>query len=252
MAHLSAFFTYRSGDSSIHKLDVRFKLIALAILSLSILTYGSLSLAVISLLPVIVGRYVGLPPAKILIELRYFIMLLALVVLARALTTPGVPLFDTLWIPVTREGFLAGALMAWRLILVAIFGLFFVATTRPSTVKAAVVYFLKPIPRLPAARIGTMLGLLLRFIPLVFRQADATLDAQRARGIENRRNPVYRLTRFVIPFLRRLFLSADRLTEAMEARCYSDLRTDPLLSSRKSDWWTLGGIIGIAGLLSFL
>ena len=233
-------------------MDVRFKLIALSILSLAILTYGYLPLAIISLIPAIGGRYVGLPPAKILMELRYFIVLLTLVVFARALTTPGVPLFDMPWIPVTREGALAGVLMAWRLILVAIFGLFFVATTRPSAVKTAVVYFLKPIPRLPAARIGTMLGLLLRFIPLVFRQAEATLDAQRARAIENRRNPVYRLTRFVIPFLRRLFLSADRLTEAMEARCYSDLRTDPLLSSRKSDWWMLCGIIVITVLLSVL
>ena len=252
MARLSAFFTYRSGDSSIHKLDVRFKLIVLAFLSLAILTYGSLPLSVISLLAVIAGRYVGLPPVKILIELRYFILLLALVVFARALTTPGVPLLDVSWIPVTREGVRAGALMAWRLILVAIFGLIFVVTTKPSVVKAAVVYFLKPIPRLPAARIGTMLGLLLRFIPLVFRQSEATLDAQRARGIENRRNPVYRLTHFVIPFLRRLFMGADRLTEAMETRCYSDLRTDPILSARKSDWWMLCGIIAIAGLLSFL
>jgi len=252
MARLSTIFAYRSGGSRLHTLDARFKFIAFAILSLAILIYGPLPLALTSLLAVILGRHVGLSLVKILIELRYFIFLLVLVVVARAFTTPGAPLFDARWLSVTREGAVAGALTAWRLLLVAAFGLVFVATTRPSAVKAAVVYFLKPIPRLPAARIGTMLGLLLRFIPLVFRQADATLDAQRARGIETRRNPVYRLTRFVIPFLRRLFVGADRLTEAMEARCYSDQRTEPILSSRNSDWWVLCGVLGFAGLLTYL
>jgi energy-coupling factor transporter transmembrane protein EcfT len=224
----------------------------MAILSLAVVTYSPLSLALISILSIILVRHVGLSPVDILLDLRYFIMLLSLVVLAKAFTTPGVLLYDVPWLPMTQQGLFDGAITAWRLFLVGVFGLIFVITTRPSAVKAAVVYFLKPIPLVPAARIGTMLGLLLRFIPLVFRQADATLDALRARGIEFRRNPVYRLTRFVVPFMRRLFIGADRLTEAMESRCYSDRRTDPVLSSHTKDWWVLCSIIGFTGLLGLL
>jgi energy-coupling factor transporter transmembrane protein EcfT len=97
-----------------------------------------------------------------------------------------------------------------------------------------------------------MLGLVLRFIPLVFLQAGATLDAQRARGIESRRNPLYRLTRFAIPFLRRLFLAADRLTDAMAARCYTEIRSEPVLSARRRDWYALGSVFAVTGLLWFL
>ena len=252
MARLSAHFTYQSGSSNIHDLDVRFKFLALGIISVAILQYDAFPLTSISLLSIILARYIGLSPFSILIELRYFVLLLFLIVLARAFTTPGTPLPHLTWFPITRDGLIAGGITAWRILLVAVFGLIFIATTKPAAVKAGVVFFLKPIPTVPAARIGTMLGLLLRFIPLIFRQADATFDAQKARGIELRKNPFYRIKIFVIPFMRRLFMGTDRLIEAMEARCYSDQRTDPMLLSKKSDWWMLSCVIGVAGLLSFL
>jgi energy-coupling factor transporter transmembrane protein EcfT len=232
-----------------HGLDVRFKFGALLLLMLTAMNRGPLPLAVMSLFSAVAARRLGLSLRGIFAELRYFLLLLVLVFAARAFTTPGSPLPDLAWLPVSREGIWAGAVTVWRLFLVVFLGLLLVATTRASSIKAAVVCFLRPFPRLPAQRIGTMLGLVLRFIPLVFLQAGATLDAQRARGVESRRNPFFRLTCFVIPFLRRLFLSADRFTEAMEARCYTETRTDPLLLARARDWWILGGAAGTVGLL---
>jgi energy-coupling factor transporter transmembrane protein EcfT len=252
MARLSTFFTYQSGSSRIHDLDVRFKFLALGILSIAVLQYNAIPLTSISLLSIILVRYIGLSPFSILVELRYFILLLALIILARAFTTPGTSLLHLPWLPMTRDGLIEGGITAWRILLVAVFGLIFIATTKPAAVKAGVVFYLKPIPMVPAARIGTMLGLILRFIPLIFRQAEATLDAQRARGIELRRNPFYRIKSFALPFMRRLFMATDRLIEAMEARCYSDQRTDPVLISQRSDWWMLLCVIGVAGLLSFM
>ncbi|MGA8018340.1 MAG: energy-coupling factor transporter transmembrane component T [Desulfobacterales bacterium] len=248
MAQLNA-FGYRPGRSALHGLDVRFKFFALFMLMLTAMNCGTLPLAVMSLISASVAQRLGLSLRGIFAELRYFLLLLVLVFAARAFSTPGAPLPDMLWLPVSREGMQAGAVTVWRLFLVVFFGLLFVATTRAAAIKAAVVWFLQPFPRLPAQRIGTMLGLVLRFIPLVFLQAGATIDAQRARGIESRRNPFYRLTCFAIPFLRRLFLSADRFTEAMEARCYAETRTDPPLSARTRDWWILGGVAGTVGLL---
>lgn len=233
----------------LHGLDVRFKFGALFMLILTAMNSGPLPLAVMSLISTVAARRLGLSLRGIIAELRYFLLLLVLVFTARAFTTPGVPLLDLPWLPVSREGIQAGAETVWRLFLTVLLGLLFVATTRAAAIKAAVVWFLRPFPRLPAQRIGTMLGLVLRFIPLVFLQAGATLDAQRARGVESRRNPFYRLTCFAIPFLRRLFVSADRFTEAMEARCYTEKRTDPLLLTRPRDWWILGGVAGTVGLL---
>jgi biotin transport system permease protein len=71
-----------------------------------------------------------------------------------------------------------------------------------------------------------MIGLIMRFVPVILDQAKETSKAQRVRGVENRKNPVYRLIKLAIPLIRRTFESADKLAVAMEARCYSENRTD--------------------------
>ncbi|MFZ0611840.1 MAG: energy-coupling factor transporter transmembrane component T [Desulfobacterales bacterium] len=240
---------YRTGNTIFHDLDGRVKFGLLFMLMLTVMNRGGLPLAVMSLASAVAAWRLGLSPRGLLAEMRYFLPLLLAVFAAKAFSTPGAPLPELPWLPVSREGMLAGALTAWRLFLVAFLGLLFVATTRPAAIKAAVVWFLRPLPLLYAQRIGTMLGLVLRFIPLVFSQAGATMEAQRARGVESRKNPMYRLTRFVIPFLRRLFLSADRLTEAMEARCYTETRSEPLFGTCARDGWVLGGVALLIGLL---
>ena len=124
-------------------------------------------------------------------------------------------------------------------------GLSFVLTTRSSEIKAAVEWMLKPFPWIPAKRIAIMMSLVVRFIPIIFEQAKKTMEAQRARGVENRKNPVYRLKMFSIPFMRRIFERADKLVLAMEARCYSENRTDSLLSSGVKDWIAFIGVVSL-------
>jgi energy-coupling factor transporter transmembrane protein EcfT len=150
---------------------------------------------------------------------------------------------------VSREGLLDGAVLVTRMLVVVFLAAVLIATTRPAEIKAAVEWFLKPFPGIPAARIGTMLGLLLRFMPLIFLQAAKTRDAQRSRAIENRKNPFYRLTRFTLPFMRCAFESADRLALAMEARGYRDQRTPPRLSAGRGDWAVLALAMGASLLL---
>ena len=89
------------------------------------------------------------------------------------------------------------------------------------------------------------MSLIMRFIPVIFDQAKITVDAQRARGIENRKNPAYRLKKLALPLMRRTFERADKLANAMEARCYTENRTDPELSSRRRDWIALFLAIGL-------
>jgi energy-coupling factor transporter transmembrane protein EcfT len=58
---------------------------------------------------------------------------------------------------------------------------------------------------IPGKRIATMMSLTTRFVPVILNQANETAEAQRARGVENRKNPVYRLIRLGIPLIRRTF-----------------------------------------------
>ncbi len=231
--------SYRSGSTSLHSLDVRVKFALLVLLSLSIVKVGLLHLAVLICGLVALQVYIGISFTSIVTELRYLFFLLALVFAVRVFSVPGEPLIHYQWFSVSRQGIVAAALVTARMLLVVLLGLTLVITTRPAEIKAAVEWFLKPFSGIPRARIGTMLGLLLRLIPLLTAQIGETMDAQRARAVENRKNPIYRLTWFAIPFLRRSFTAVDRLSMAMEARCYTDDRTGHPLAVTRRDWFVL-------------
>jgi energy-coupling factor transporter transmembrane protein EcfT len=119
-------------------------------------------------------------------------------------------------------------------------GFLLMATTRIAHIRAALVWFLAPIPLVDEKALATMVGLLVRFLPVILFQAAEISDAQRARGIERRKNPLIRLVKFSIPLFRRVFLSADELAAAMQARCYSEQRTLPQLAFGRLDGVAMG------------
>lgn len=242
MADLTA-FSFHPGASLLHKLDVRFKLIFLVLISLASLKAAPLALCLLTFIFLALIINTRLPVKVIIKELRYFLLLLLLVFVARSLTTPGSPMFQIKAVSITLEGVHGGILVCWRLVMIITIGLIFVSTTRPSEIKAAVEWFLNPVPFIPAKRVAIMMSLVMRFMPFILDQAKETADAQRARFVENRKNPLYRLRKFVIPLVRRTFERADNLALAMEARCYSEKRTDPGLASKRRDWIVLFIII---------
>ena len=97
-----------------------------------------------------------------------------------------------------------------------------------------------------------MMGLILRFVPVIFNQAGATAAALKARAVENRKNPVYRLTKFGFPLMRRIFERADDLVIAMEARGFTENRTDPELAASKRDWIALMAVGCMSIIVVFL
>jgi len=251
MAELSS-FGFRSGRSIPHGLDARFKLLFLVLISLASLKAGLWTLLFLSGGMLWVLSDARLSLVAVLGELRYFLFLLLVVFAARALATPGDAVFASSLITVTRQGLADGVMVCWRLLLMVLLGLVLTATTRPADIRAAVEWILHPFPIVPAKRIGTMLSLIMRFIPVILNQARETAEAQRARGVENRKNPAYRLTKLGIPLIRRTFENADRLITAMEARCYSENRTGPVLVATRRDWQSLFVIVAISFLMIFL
>jgi energy-coupling factor transporter transmembrane protein EcfT len=230
---------YAPGAGLLHRLDVRIKLVLLAVFSTAGLQLGREGLLLLGLPLLGFALMTGMLQRLRWQELKWLGMLLAFVWLARALSTQGAPVLAVGGIVISHEGVADGLQAGLRLVLIFLQGALFVSSTRPAEVKAGVQWFLKPLPFVPAERIGTMIGLIVRLIPLIFEEASRTLDAQRARGIENRRNPVYRMATFGIPLLRRVLGIADRLALAMEARCYTESRTGAELSAGSRDWAAL-------------
>ena len=248
MAELTAFH-FHPGTSLLHTLDVRFKILSFVLISISSLKAYPLSLSILTLVIFYAILISYLRFKSILKELRYFFVLLVFIFAARAIFASALPATNFQQPAVAWQGIYDGALVCWRLLLVVLLGLIFVSTTRPSDIRTAVEWFLMPFPFIRGKRVATMMSLIMRFVPLILDQARETVDAQRSRGVENRKNPVYRLIKLIIPLMIRTFEKADKLAVAMEARCYSEKRTNKALSSNRSDWTTLFGVICLSLLL---
>ena len=248
MAELTV-FGYRPGASFMHALDVRIKLALLVLISLTSLRMDPLGLSILSMVLILLTRSIRISLWTVVKEIRFFFILLLLIFISRgvSLSAPLTHGWDA--VSLSLEGFNSGAMICWRLLIVVIAGLLLSATTRSHDVKAAVEWLLHPVPMVPEKRAAVMIALLMRFVPVILNQIEETARAQRARGVENRKNPVYRLTKLAIPLLRRTLQDADKLTMAMEARCYSETRTDPLLKTTAKDWIT---ILAIGSSLLFI
>ncbi|MEA1969261.1 MAG: energy-coupling factor transporter transmembrane component T [Thermodesulfobacteriota bacterium] len=220
-------FTYNHSDSVLHRLDVRCKLFALSCLSISILKAEFLALLIIISLSFYLIIHGKIKPGALFSDLKYFFILLFLVFTARAVTTAGEPLLVFLKIVVTKQGITEGALICLRFFSIMLMGIIFACTTKPSSVKNGVEWFLKPVPFIPEKRVSVMITLFLRFMPLILKQADEISDAQKARCGDLQKNPLKRIINISVPLLKKTFLSADRLAMAMESRSYSEDRTDP-------------------------
>ena len=232
---------YTPKDSFIHRLDPRTKQVMLLLLGGLGAGAGVTFLGLLSVCLAICGHAAGLTVRRVVREIRYFLFLLAFVFLARCIS------FSFSWPPVVRvDAVMDAALVCWRLLVFVGMGLLLVATTRIAHIRAALVWFLDPVPGIDARKAATMVGLLVRFLPLILFQTAEMADAQRARGIERCHNPYRRLRWFAIPLFRRIFLGADELTVALEARCYNDNRTLPELVFTRLDHVALGAALLMA------
>ena len=71
-----------------------------------------------------------------------------------------------------------------------------------------------------------MLSMVIRFIPLMMREAREILEAQRARGLD--RSAIALL----MPLLIKTLKMADDLSDAIEARCYDAETVTPVWRRR--------------------
>jgi energy-coupling factor transporter transmembrane protein EcfT len=242
MAELNA-FAFTVGRSILHRHDIRFKLASLALMTAACVSAPVGGLALVSLVLVVLVKHLGLSLHVLAGALRFLLLFLLFILAARALTTPGEMIAALGPVTVTRQGLVQGAVIGWRLINIVMLSLLFVRSTRPAELKAGVAWLLRPLPGIDAGQAAVMVGLIVRFIPVLHHQIDATRTAWRARGGDWRRHPLRHIKHLVLPAMRRTVLSADQLALAMESRCFSPQRTDPAFRARRIDGLVLAGAL---------
>ncbi len=248
MAELSI-FTYRPRPVWIVDCDPRIKLAALAGLSICSLGAGWTALALVTVVTSILWLRL-VPSLRVLWnQTKYFIFLLALVVLARGLLTPGQVLLELGPLDLTAEGLAGGGYIAWRLLVIVWWSIILTATTAAAQIRSAVAWFLRPVPLVNEKVVATMIGLLVRFIPVILQQVRETMAAQQARAVAASSNPFRRAFKLILPVVRRVFLSADRLVWAMEARCFTPDRPFYHLDRGPADWLLASGAVVLCAAL---
>ena len=239
MAELNIFH-YFPGQSWLHQADGRVKLACMIVYALTAtLAAGDWRLLVLTLglAAALLGS--GLPVARLVSEIRYFLFFLIVIMVFHTWSVPGNPI-PHLPIPgATWEGLASGLRFGWRILLIIGICVVLTGTTTLTTLKHGVEWFLRPVPFIREARVATMFSLTFVLLPLIFDQAAEISAAQKARGIENRKNPIRRIGSLALPLLMQTFRRADEMAFAMESRCYSEDRTPADFKTSTKDWLLL-------------
>lgn len=149
-------------------------------------------------------------------------------------------------------GGMRGLAAVLRIVLLVGFSLVVASSTVPTQLSDACVRLLRPLARLglPVGALGTVLSLALRFIPIVAEELERIRMAQRARGVRFDRGPlVQRISAWasvLTPLIVGLFRRADRLADAMAARCYAEsgaVALAPAPLSRRDRMLLAGGLL---------
>jgi len=241
---------YYPGNSLIHRLDPRTKLIAVMVLMTSLLfSYKPIFLIGFTLITVFAIAFSKIPFNLVFRNLRPFIWLFAITLLVHILWTPGLILWEipVIGLDVTREGVQMGFLYSIRLGLLVILAALLTLSTSPIELTDALDRLLSPLKYigLPVHEIVLMLTLSLRFIPTLLEEAERIKNAQVSRGASFDGNVIDRIKN-IIPLILPLFVSAfrraDELAMAMDSRCYAsgEERTSyKILKFRFADYFVL-------------
>ncbi len=218
---------YIPGDSPLHRLDPRTKVICVLAAAVSILVFtnwpGFALVALFTLTALLVSR---LPAGIILGSLRSLWLLLAITFLLQAFLTPGTLLAALGPLKISREGVFAAGEIVLRLTLLILIAFLPTLTTPPIRLTAGLEGILSPLQRLgvPAHELAMMMTLALRFIPTLLQEAEIVISAQRSRGAAFTGGSPAGWARSLLPLFVPLFAGAlrraDDLAVAMESRCY--------------------------------
>ncbi len=221
---------YVPGESFIHKLDPRTKIIIslLFIINLFIVNNFYGYIFVVLFLGIVIS--VSKLPLKYLYKgVRGVFVLILITAVLNLFMVPGSAdtlLFKWNFITIYEEGVNTAVFMALRLILLIMGTSVLTLTTSPIELTDAIERLLNPFKKIgvPAHELAMMMTIALRFIPTLMDETDKIMKAQKARGADFESGGLIKKAKSLIPLLVPLFISsfrrADELAMAMEARCY--------------------------------
>ena len=218
---------YFPGNTAIHRLDPRTKLV-LVIVYIAALFVASHA-ASYALVFVFLAAVVWISKIQIKVLLRSMKPLIFIIILTGLLNLfygTGEPLVQFWIFKIYAEGVRYAVLMAVRVMALIAGTSLLTYTTSPIVLTDAIEQLLKPLGKLhfPVHELAMMMSIALRFIPTLIEETDKIMNAQKARGAMLDSGTMTERIKALVPVLIPLFISAfrraDELAMAMECRCY--------------------------------
>lgn len=220
---------YFPGNSVIHRLDPRTKLILLVVYIVALFTAVNwVSYGVMAAFLIFVVKISTIPPKSIVRGMKPLVMILVFTGVLNLFFTvgEGEPLVDFWIFTIYKDGLIRAVLMVVRILLL-ISGTFLLTyTTSPISLTDGLESLMNPLKaiRVPVHELSMMMCIALRFIPTLIEETDKIMSAQKARGADFESGTLMEKAKALVPILVPLFISAfrraDELATAMECRCY--------------------------------
>ncbi len=219
---------YLPGDSIVHRLDPRTKILLMAVYIAIVFVVKSL---LVFLLPVVllvaIFLFARVPASYFFSALKPMKWLLVFMFVINLFATQGTTvLFEWKFIKLTQEAIEQAVYITLRLILLVAGTSILTLTTSPIALTDGLEKLMAPLRKLrfPSHELAMMMTIALRFIPTLLEETERIQKAQMARGADFESGNIFQRAKSMIPVLVPLFVSAfrraDELAMAMESRCY--------------------------------
>ena len=219
---------YFPGNSIIHRLDPRTKLIMLVVYIVALfMATGWSAYAVLFAALVWVIQVSTIPVKSIIKGMKPLVVILIFTGLLNLfLTQEGKLLVDFWVITIYSGGVSRAAMMVARILMLITCTFLLTYTTSPIALTDGLEALMNPLKKVgvPVHELSMMMCIALRFIPTLIEETDKIMCAQKARGADFENGSLMDRAKALIPILVPLFISAfrraDELATAMECRCY--------------------------------
>ncbi len=213
------------GDTIVHRLDARTKLILVIVYIVGLfqavgwVSYGAVTLATAACM------WLSHISAKNIFKgLKPMLFIIVLTALLNIFYTDGTPIIPG-WV-ITWEGIARAVQMILRIVLLITGTFLLTYTTSPIALTDGLEKLMNPLKKIkvPVHEMTMMMSMALRFIPTLIEETDKIMSAQKARGADFETGSLIDRAKALLPVMVPLFVSAfrraDELAVAMESRCY--------------------------------
>ena len=252
---------YFPGNSVVHKLDPRTKLIMVVVyIAALFLAKWFISYALMAAVLAACVAVSKVPPKSLVRGLKPVLFIIAFTAVLNLFYTPGQEIWRWWIFKITWEGIETAFFMMLRITMLIMGTFLLTYTTSPIRLTDGLESLLGPLKkiRVPVHELSMMMSIALRFIPTLIEETDKIMSAQKARGADFETGNILQRAKAMIPLLVPLFISAfrraDELAVAMECRCYhgGDGRTKlhPLRYQRRDYTTLLLGAVVLAAVIA--